>query len=223
MFRYPKDTAKINFDYYQNDYSDSFDDDDRLQVPSPSQIETFRNSNFRGVNDYSPKIALLKTALSAGLILEFGCSWGYGLWQLHQAGYEVKGLEVNGKRAEIGRKYFNFSIVTSIEHIPDGFGPFDAIFANHVLEHLPDVRSAMAFFRNLLRPGGYLLAFVPDCSGCDTAAGFAEKRAFAFGEAHTIAFDQQYFQRNLHVFGFRPLDVSAGPGKTEMHVLAQRE
>jgi SAM-dependent methyltransferase len=48
--------------------------------------------------------------------------------------------------------------VTDLE-FPDG--TFDAILCNHVLEHVPDDRRAMAELRRVLRPGGWAMLLVP--------------------------------------------------------------
>lgn len=46
-------------------------------------------------------------------------------------------------------------------------GPFDAIYCSHALEHLypHQVPVALAEFRRVLRPGGAMIAFVPDLEG----------------------------------------------------------
>lgn len=48
-----------------------------------------------------------------------------------------------------------------ITDMPFGDDSFDAIVCSHVLEHVPDDRSAMAELARVLRPGGWLLVLVP--------------------------------------------------------------
>jgi len=48
-----------------------------------------------------------------------------------------------------------------IADMPFGDDSFDAIICSHVLEHVPDDRSAMAELSRVLRPGGWLLILVP--------------------------------------------------------------
>jgi ubiquinone/menaquinone biosynthesis C-methylase UbiE len=57
-------------------------------------------------------------------------------------------------------------IVADMAHLPD-IGPFDAVFSSHALEHLypHDVKSCLAGFYRVLKPGGALTLFVPDLEG----------------------------------------------------------
>ena len=44
------------------------------------------------------------------------------------------------------------------QHIPFASASFDAVLANHMLYHVPDVSRALAEFRRVLKPGGALYA-----------------------------------------------------------------
>lgn len=48
-----------------------------------------------------------------------------------------------------------------IQALPFRAGAFDAVKATEVLEHVPDVRRALAECRRVLRPGGHLVITVP--------------------------------------------------------------
>lgn len=55
-------------------------------------------------------------------------------------------------------------IVSDMVNLPDGLGPFDAVFSCHSLEHLYpyDVVPCLEGFRNVLRSGGITIIYVPD-------------------------------------------------------------
>ncbi|MBN1143511.1 MAG: class I SAM-dependent methyltransferase [Bacteroidales bacterium] len=48
-----------------------------------------------------------------------------------------------------------------VQQMPFGNDEFDVVICNHVLEHVPDDRKAMAEIYRVLRPGGYAILQVP--------------------------------------------------------------
>jgi SAM-dependent methyltransferase len=52
---------------------------------------------------------------------------------------------------------------SDLEQIPDG--AYDALLASHVLEHLANPLGALAEWRRVVRPGGYILLIVPHREG----------------------------------------------------------
>ncbi len=49
------------------------------------------------------------------------------------------------------------------DKIPVSSNTYDFICASHVLEHLNNPIKALAEWMRILRPGGYIIAFMPDC------------------------------------------------------------
>ena len=105
---------------------------------------------------------------------------------------------------------------------------FDAVICNHVLEHLPDDRRALAELRRVLRPGGWAILLVPDVEAErtdeDPSAG-PEERLRRFGQAdHVRRYGWDYLER-LAGAGFAPevVDLSAelAPWQLERHRLAK--
>lgn len=58
--------------------------------------------------------------------------------------------------------------VIDVTDLPFSAGEFDAVVCNHVLEHVPDDRRAMAEIRRVLRTGGWALLLVPDVKDAAT-------------------------------------------------------
>ena len=88
---------------------------------------------------------------------------------------------------------------------------FDVVLCNHVLEHIPDDRKAMAELHRLLRPGGWGLALVPfqpdRTTHEDATITAAADRLRAFGqEDHVRLYGADYLER-LRDAGF---DVEFG-------------
>jgi SAM-dependent methyltransferase len=159
--------------------------------------------NFRGTDkDFAEKIAVLHELCPRGRVLDFGCSWGYGVAQLNARGYQTIGFDVSAPRAAYGRARLGVEILDSYEsldRIPAA--SFDAIFSNHVLEHLPTPRTAFERFSRLLRPQGILVAFVPNADGAA-----ARLLGSAWGplvcERHTVALDRHFVEASLPRHGF---------------------
>ena len=135
-------------------------------------------------------------------MLDFGCSWGYTIVQLAEAGFETLGFEISKPRADFGTGHLGVTILSDYESL-DGLGPgaFDAIFSSHVLEHLPRLTGVFDRLSLLLRPGGLMLLFVPNCGG-DNANRLGVNWGPMIFEKHPIALDRAFFESALPKHGF---------------------
>ena len=98
MFRVPKDDPNTTESFYESGYEQGFTTD----CPSLEELEKLKSSRFAGTEkDYAVYISFLQAAgVRPGMsIFDFGCSWGYGSWQLRQAGYDVYSYEIASTRA----------------------------------------------------------------------------------------------------------------------------
>ena len=98
-------------------------------------------------------------------ILELGCAFGHLLATLDPS-WRLSGLDASQFAIEDARRRVpNGSFATgSAERIPFE-GPFDAIAAFDVLEHVPSLDEAAASIRAKLVPGGHLVFVVPVYDG----------------------------------------------------------
>jgi 2-polyprenyl-3-methyl-5-hydroxy-6-metoxy-1,4-benzoquinol methylase len=218
MFRFPKEQPEENLKFYQSDYKEGLTTD----LPNDLELKQLLEHQFKGtVKDFSEKINLVKSYRSKGRLLDFGCSWGYGVWQFKQAGYDTLGFEISQPRAEFGCKYLGVNITNRLEEINNlPNETFDVIFTSHVLEHLPDISNVFKLFYRLLKTGGILALFVPNCDGCDTPTIFNKKKNFAFGEKHTIAYDSSFLSQTLNQYNFSVLLLKEN--LSELQVIAQK-
>jgi predicted TPR repeat methyltransferase len=202
MFRYPKDDQRTNKSYYEHGYRHRATD-----LPGDDELDELLSSAFRGTpRDLSGQITILKKHRGSGRVLDFGCSWGYGTWQLSRSGFDVVGYDVSSPHVMFAREHLGLEATDSWDEIlSNSRGTFDIVFTNHTLEHLPSLRSIFDEFWELQARTGLIAIFVPDCTGCRDAATFASTGMthFAFGRAHTAAFDEDFFLRNLPQHGFR--------------------
>lgn len=61
----------------------------------------------------------------------------------------------------------NPDIVANMANLPEGIGPFDAVFSSHALEHLypHEIGPCLKGWLRVLKPQGALILFVPDLEG----------------------------------------------------------
>jgi len=160
LYRAPTTPAKQQSEFYQRQYSQGFTTD----LPSKEKLRDLMEGGFVGTErDYSRYLKLLfGLGIKKGSrILEYGCSWGYGAWQLKQAGFRVTAFEISQPRCRYAREKL---AVEAVEELSGAEGGFDASFSSHVLEHVDNVETALERQMGLLRPGGWLVGVTPNGS-----------------------------------------------------------
>ncbi len=97
-------------------------------------------------------------------------------------------------------------VVADVTQLPFGAGEFDVIFCNHVLEHVPDDRKAMAEFRRVLKPSGWAILQVP-IRGHETyedpSVTDPKERERLFGQWDHVRIYGSDYVRRLESAGFR--------------------
>jgi 2-polyprenyl-3-methyl-5-hydroxy-6-metoxy-1,4-benzoquinol methylase len=229
IFRHPRDTQEDNYEHYQNEYSSGpvtvFPDDER--------IRQLKSSVFAGAGelDEKAKIDVLSTLRPNGTVLDFGCSWGYGVYQLQSRGYQAMGFEISKPRAQFGREKLGVEIlddVADLRSMPRG--SFDIIFSNHVLEHLPAFAESMDLLSSLLARGGLFFAVIPNFK-----AALSDERIWTWiGQEHPVGPTAEFLtpvllSRSFErvAFGSSPFDEdfirSVGSGSVDRFDLTGEE
>ncbi|OBF76920.1 SAM-dependent methyltransferase [Mycobacterium sp. 852002-51613_SCH5001154] len=98
-------------------------------------------------------------------VLELGCAEGvFAAAVKERTGAEVWGIEFSAQAAEHARKRIDRVLVgdanAQIAELPDSY--FDAVVCNDVLEHLVDPTATLKQLRAKLRPGGVVVASIPN-------------------------------------------------------------
>lgn len=93
-------------------------------------------------------------------ILDVGCGTGLLMTELKE--YNIEGIDVS-PRAVAFCKERGLTNVTegSAEHIPRPDNQYDVILALDVIEHIKDDLGSLREMKRVLKPGGYLILFVP--------------------------------------------------------------
>ena len=157
MFRVPKPNAEKAIAFYQRDYKQGFTTD----CPLPDELVKLKSTLFAGTEkDYARYIQVLQAIgiYPGSSVFDFGCSWGYGSWQMAQAGYQVYSFEVSRPRAQYAAENMDCKIYTP-EEAPE---KVDCFFSAHVIEHLPNPRTLWEKALRVLKPGGKIVVFMPN-------------------------------------------------------------
>ncbi len=170
-------------------------------MPTSQELRQLRRTKFKNTEkDYSYYIKVLK---SLGLnrktrLLDYGCSWGYGSWQLQQAGYSVQSYEISRPRCEYAKNFLGIDATWDIEALE---GPFDIFFSAHVLEHVLSVGDVISLAVKLLKPGGLFVAFTPNGSNV-----YRESHPWqwehSWGFVHPNLIDEEYYEFRFNDMSF---------------------
>jgi 2-polyprenyl-3-methyl-5-hydroxy-6-metoxy-1,4-benzoquinol methylase len=98
-------------------------------------------------------------------LLDFGCGDGaFGAALKAARGIEVVGVEPASQAAEAARQRLDRVVSADIqsEALPLEARSFDCVVCNDVLEHLADPWTALQRLRDYVRPGGWLVASIPN-------------------------------------------------------------
>ncbi|HXH06601.1 MAG TPA: class I SAM-dependent methyltransferase [Vicinamibacterales bacterium] len=206
VFRYPPDDPRLSVRYYDSAYEAAA----VTCVPEQVELAHWCNASFRGTPvDLTSKIDVLKAIRPLGKVLDYGCSWGYGVFQLAVRGYDAVGFEISKRRAELGRNKLKVTIIDNLVELKAiGRGAFDVVFGNHVIEHLPDLAESLDTFAHVLKDDGLIFQVLPNFTG-RTARGGAFWNWI--GRDHPIAPTAAFLGRNLHRHGFRDVAIASGP------------
>lgn len=195
-FRFPKDDPRESLGFYQKKYQQ----ENVTDLPREEDITFHISDHFKSVGrDLTTHLKTIRAVVPAGSVLDYGCSWGYGVYQFAQAGYQAAGFEVSRPRVEYGRRVLKVDLTSDIATLPSR--GFNMIYSAHVLEHIPDPKESLSAFQRLLKPGGKLFLYVPNCSGTQ-AKRLGVKWGQMINEKHVLALTAEFFHQNLPKHGF---------------------
>lgn len=203
LFRYPTDSKNENYEFYQADYSQGFTTD----CPTDLELKQLLDIGFNNEErNYSPYIEILKKlhVPEDTALIDFGCSWGYGTWQLAQAGYNVQGFDISRPRAFYARDKLGLRVTDNDAELSPGA---DIFFSSHVLEHVPSIHEVVSLAKRLVNPGGLFVSFTPNGS-----EEFRMSNPSAFhrlwGRVHPTVVDDAFYK---HLFAESAFLLDSNP------------
>lgn len=203
-FRVPKDAAGECEDYYSEEtYQQGF----TTTLPNNEELQRLIETRFAGTEkDYGRYIAILGKFLAPGAtILDFGCSWGYGSWQMREAGFRVMSYEIGRQRARYARERLACSLVEDLQSLD---GTIDCFFSAHVIEHLADPNILFSAAAAALRSGGLFVCFCPN--GNPERERIDDKYDQVWGKVHPMYITPEFMRWACEEYGLALAELSAG-------------
>ena len=132
--------------------------------------------------------------------LDIGCGNG-SLVRLASKDFAVIGMDVSAEVVVAARQFAGLSVFLrgAAEQLPMKDGSLDLIFAQHLIEHLPDPAAALTGWYRALRPGGRLIVLTPNARYPDPAIFDAP--------THIRILEPHSARALLTAAGFRNLDI----------------
>ena len=103
------------------------------------------------------------------------------------------------------------SAVTDVGHLAFASHAFEAVVCNHVLEHVPEDRQALAEIRRVMKPGGWASLQVPmlgEITVEDLRVTDCQDRARLYGQVDHVRQYGSDFRRRLETAGFYVISLS---------------
>lgn len=203
LHRIPRDSDGRGKAFYQVAYRQGFTTD----MPNSRTLRLLLAKKFRGgPRDYRAYLELLA---SLGLkkmdsILEYGCSWGYGAWQLQDAGYKVEAFEISKLRCRYAREQLGIRAFDDPESVK---GNYSAVFSAHVLEHVDELEVALARQWGWLKPGGLLVGVTPNGSKVFQQT-HPKNYHNLWGKVHPQLLDEVYLRKRFSEFDLQISSIS---------------
>ena len=138
-----------------------------------------------------------------GPVLDVGCGGGLFLGVLQERGARVLGLDNSDEAARAAWEQNRVTVVLGdLLQPPVARGSIAVVTMFHVLEHLPDPAGFLSAARELLRPGGRLVAQVPN-RDCWQYTLLGRNWNGMDVPRHLTDFRSQDFEKLLRQCGFR--------------------
>jgi 2-polyprenyl-3-methyl-5-hydroxy-6-metoxy-1,4-benzoquinol methylase len=208
LFRQPTTPPQTSRDFYQNEYSQGYTTD----MPDEVTLCGLMARGFAGTErDYSRFVRIFD-ALGVprdARVLEFGCSWGYGAWQLNRAGYDVEAFEISRPRCRYAREKLGVEASHELEALGR---EFDLVFSSHVLEHVDSLEETLRFLEGRLKSGGLMVHVTPNGSLFHRAAAPLNWH-YLWGEVHPQLLDEEFCRGRHHGGGIIIGGTPSDPGK----------
>lgn len=208
-------------------------------MPTPDALQAVYGEGYfssgapqqRGYGDYAAmadefratferRLALVESYVGAGRLLDVGAGFGYLVDAARGRFAERWAVEIN----EVAARRISPEhrvVVGDFESVALPKRYFDVVSMQDCLEHLPDGRAALRKAREVLRPGGALLAVTPNTGSWLARVQRRSWVSLKFPE-HVVLYSEATLRRALGAAGFRVQTVVPAGQYVRMGFLASR-
>jgi 2-polyprenyl-3-methyl-5-hydroxy-6-metoxy-1,4-benzoquinol methylase len=205
LYRTPRTNIEENKKFYNKKYAEGFTTD----CPNDEKLNELISNNFKNTEkDYSKYIEILdilnlKINRSSPTLFDYGCSWGYGSYQLKEK-FNVDSYEISYLRAKYARDKLKINVLEESElNSLSRNKKYDIFFMSHVLEHVPNPPETLNFGLKLLKMNGFLISFTPNGSmeHKKTNSNWSKLWGMVHGNLIDEIFYQKFFSENIFYIG----------------------
>lgn len=172
--------------------------------------ETYISEDKLFKNIFLRRIKQVTKFIKSGKVLEIGCSTGIMLSIFKQKGFDVKGIEISRKSAEIAKNKDIDVVVGPFEKI-NFSEKFDLVILNHTLEHLENPLGILEKIKKILKPKGYLMIDLPNFDS-PVAKLLRSRWPHLLPEEHLWHFTPKAFEILLKKTDFKILSIKKASG-----------
>jgi 2-polyprenyl-3-methyl-5-hydroxy-6-metoxy-1,4-benzoquinol methylase len=165
----------------------------------------------------------LNERIPGGRLLDIGCGKGDFLARMRGRGWEVEGLEVDSEAVKFACSRHGLTIhhgALETLGLPDG--SFDAVTANHVIEHVHEPIALLRECLRVLKPGGVLVLATPNINS-DGHRVFGRNWSNLDPPRHLHLFSGTTLKECGIRAGFQNMEVFSVPGYAEGAIQASVE
>lgn len=221
LYRTPGTNIEENKSFYQEEYSQGFTTD----CPNDEKLNELISNNFKNTEkDYSKYIKVLdilnlKINGSSPTLFDYGCSWGYGSYQLKEK-FNVDSYEISSPRAKYARDKLKINVLEESElNSLSSNKKYDIFFMSHVLEHVPNPSETLNFGLKLLKTNGFLISFTPNGSMEHKKTNSNWSKLWGMVHPNFIdeIFYQKFFSENIFYIGSSEYEYNSKNIKNFIH------
>jgi ubiquinone/menaquinone biosynthesis C-methylase UbiE len=135
-------------------------------------------------------------------ILDVGCGWGAFLSAARDRRMHVEGVEICKQMSDYANTRLNIKVQNcQVEEARLDQRSFDVVSLIHSLEHLPNQRTALGLFHDLLKDEGFVCGIVPNFNSyCSNA--LRDKWPWLDANVHYTHYTPETLSKTLWLFGF---------------------